>query len=395
MRKLSAHYLYLGNGNILEKGVVTCDDDGRIVDIQDTNGSLKESANVEFYSGILIPGMVNTHCHLELSDTKGVIPQHTTLPDFIRHVISIERAPLENRVQRAKVFDRVMFNEGVSVVGDISNGSDSFEVKKESQIKYHTFVEALGSSESVAKAAFQNVKEVLCKAHTMGLSASIVPHAPYSVSSSLMEMIDQHCKDSVISIHNQESSSENELFLTGTGAMAKHLSEVIGLDMRRFNVIHKSSIHSYLDKIATSHPLLLVHNTFMRQDDIELVRSVRGWDRTFLALCLKSNLYIENQLPDLSLFLSQNIPLTIGTDSLASNTSLSMIEEMKVLQDNCDELSLNDIIEMATLNGAKALQLDHQYGSIEVGKSPGIVLLKDVDLKKCKLTANSRSERII
>lgn len=81
MRKLSAHYLYLGNGNILEKGVVTCDDDGRIVDIQDTNGSLKESANVEFYSGILIPGMVNTHCHLELSDTKGVIPQHTTLPD--------------------------------------------------------------------------------------------------------------------------------------------------------------------------------------------------------------------------------------------------------------------------------------------------------------------------
>lgn len=72
-----------------------------------------------------------------------------------------------------------------------------------------------------------------------------------------------------------------------------------------------------------------------------------------------------------------------------------MIEEMKVLQDNCDELSLNDIVEMATLNGAKALQLDHQYGSIEVGKSPGIVLLKDVDLKKCKLTANSRSERII
>ncbi|QZT35796.1 amidohydrolase family protein [Halosquirtibacter xylanolyticus] len=395
MRRLSAHFIFLGDGRILEKGVITCDDQGTIINIEDNKGQLREAANIEFYNGILMPGMVNAHCHLELSDTKGAIPRNTTLPGFIRHIINLERDSLSTRDAKARVADRVMFDAGISVIGDISNGIESFEVKRNSKILYHTFVEALGMDEQRASASFESVKMVYNEAIKKGLNASIVPHAPYSVSRLLMSKIDLFDKNSIISIHNQESASENQLFLSGDGNMAVHLSDNIGLNMKEFTPLNQTSIHYHGSLISDTHPLLLIHNTDMNSADIDFIVDKHGMKNLALVLCPKSNLYIENNLPDINMFMEKNMLLALGTDSLASNDTLSLVEEMKIIQNNFPNITLNSLIEMATINGAMALQQDETYGSIEVGKRPGIVHLKSVDLKNIRLTENSSSVRII
>ncbi|MDC1106296.1 amidohydrolase family protein [Prolixibacteraceae bacterium] len=395
MRRLSGHFIFLGDGRILEKGIVTCDEDGTIVDIQDNNGDLKEAANVEFYSGVLMPGMVNAHCHLELSDTKGIIPRHTTLPGFIQQVIKLQRDTPEKRNEKVIAADRIMYNSGISVVGDVSNGVDCFEVKRGSKILYHTFVEALGMNEHRAEASFGYVVSVYNRAQEMGLNCSIVPHAPYSVSKALMSKINLFDEKSIISIHNQESASENQLFITGDGDLADHLSDNIGINMEQFTPLKQSSIHYHGMQISRNHPLLLIHNTYMNLEDVDFIVERHGMKDLTLVLCPKSNLYIENQLPNVPMFMNRNMSLALGTDSLASNDSLSLVEEMKIIQNNFPNIALNSLIEMATINGATALQQDKIYGSIEVGKRPGIVHLKSVDLRNLRLTKDSSSVRII
>jgi len=97
MRKLSAHYIFTGTGVVLVKGIIILSDDGTIIDIIDTKGELDEMANVEFYNGVLIPGFVNAHCHLELSHLQNVFPEKTGLPGFLKNVIE-HRNPEEDKV---------------------------------------------------------------------------------------------------------------------------------------------------------------------------------------------------------------------------------------------------------------------------------------------------------
>ncbi|QZE14173.1 amidohydrolase family protein [Halosquirtibacter laminarini] len=395
MRRISAHYIYLGDGSILKYGILTVSDDGTVLSIEDTKGVMKESAKVEFYPGILIPGMVNAHCHLELTHAKGCIPRNLELSGFLKNVISLPDVDSDKRSAMMGAADRMMYESGISVVGDISNGDSSFDTKQKSKIYYHTFVEALGLDSSKAEGSFSYVRTVYDEALNRGLSASIVPHAPYSVSRELMSMINQFDANSIVTIHNQESDSENDLFIRGEGKMATHLTHNIGFDMSEFPVLRHSSIHYHGSMIDKSHTLLLVHNTFMSREDLDFILNLREGAKTTFVLCPKSNIYIEGSLPNIEMFRDEVVSLAIGTDSLSSNDTLSMMEEIKVIQNNFPDISLNELVQMATSNGAKALLLEEQYGTIAVGKKPGIVLLKDVDLKNHRLRATSNSIRII
>jgi len=115
----------------------------------------------------------------------------------------------------------------------------------------------------------------------------------------------------------------------------------------------------------------------------------------FWCLCPNSNLYIEKKIPPLNLLLEEECEIVIGTDSLASNSNLSILEEIKTLQHNFPEIHLGELVKWATINGAKALGEESSFGKIEIGKKPGLLLLEDVDLQNMKLLPGSQVRRLI
>ena len=97
----------------------------------------------------------------------------------------------------------------------------------------------------------------------------------------------------------------------------------------------------------------------------------------FYCLCINANLYIENELPNINLFVENNCNIVLGTDSYASNFSLNIFDEIKTIQKYFPQIPLEKILQWATFNGAKALGVEDKFGSLHLGKKPGIVLVKN------------------
>lgn len=196
-------------------------------------------------------------------------------------------------------------------------------------------------------------------------------------------------------MHNQESSDEAEFFASGTGAIATHISENLGIDTSHWKPTGQSSLVSVLQYLPPKNPLLLVHNTYTTQADIDVLLQQRKLENTFFVLCPNSNLYIETQLPPIELFRKNNLNICLGTDSLASNHQLSVLAEMITLQENFPDVKLEELLNWACFNGAKALQVENRFGSFEVGKRPGVNLISGIDFKTMKLTKTSKVKRLI
>ena len=385
-----------GRGKYYSKGIITIDPDGTILAIQDTHGILKESEEVEFFSGILVPGFVNAHCHLELSHLQHTFTQVAGLVPFLKQVVDHRASDPGKVIKAAEIADLLMYKNGIVAVGDIANGPTAFEAKKHSKIVYHTFIEALGFSPERAVKAFEWAKNCVNIAEYSGLSASIVPHSPYSVSDSLFRAIAEEAlrTGSILSLHSQESNGEDDLYHSGTGEMLTHLQDNLGIDTSFFMPTGKSAIQSTLEYLPPGNNLLLVHNLNTKQADIDYIAGVRDLGNTWFVLCPGSNLYIQNRLPDISLLRKNGLQICLGTDSLASNHQLSILEEMKIVQNAFPEITIHELTQWTSMNGANALKMGEWAGSIEVGKRPGINLLSGVDLVSNKLLPGSKVKRL-
>ncbi len=397
MRKIAATYIFPLNQQPVKNGILTCTNDGTIVEISGNNDKLAEQPGLEYYSGILAPGFVNTHCHLELSDLKGKIEENTGIAGFLGKINELRNRETENREKSIHVADRKMWAAGIAAAGDISNSTVTIETKKNSGIYYHTFVEAFGFHPSRAERAFEKAEFVQSQFTESGLESGIVPHSPYSVSSTLFEKIVHIAvnEKSIISIHNQESESENEFFVSGTGAIAFHLQNNLGLDISQWKPTGKSSLQSMLEFLPAKNQLLFVHNTYTTKEDLDELKKSRSAENTFFVLCPNSNLYIENRLPPVSMLQNEKANICIGTDSLASNHELSILSELITLQINFPDLGLEELLTWACLNGAKALKNEDNFGSFKTGTKPGINLITGIDYKNMCLTGKSRVKRLV
>lgn len=396
MRKLSAPYIFPGEGPPLKYGILICEDNGTIIEIIDTGGKLRELPSLEYYNGIIVPGFINAHCHLELSNLKGKIREKKGLADFLGEINRLRYESGNKTEKEIEKADRELFVEGIVATGDVSNTLSSLEIKKRSDLYYHTFVEAFGFHPSRAKKAFSSAGHIQSLFHANGLSASVVPHSPYSVSTSLFKKIKRkaHTEKSLLSIHNQESMCEEEFYKTGTGPLARHIKYNLGIDISHWNPPGKSSISSVLPFLPRKNQLLLIHNTYTSAKDISEIVKVRDKGNTFFVLCPNANLYIENQLPPVQLFRKENLSICIGTDSLASNKQLSILSEMITLQQNFD-IPLETLVFWACINGSRALQTDNLFGSFEKGKKPGINLITGTDLHNLRLKSDSKVKRLL
>lgn len=340
-------------------------------------------ADVEILEGILIPGLINCHCHLELSHLKNVIPPHTGLIEFLCSVVTKRGFAPEIIQQEIERAEQEMYNNGIVAVGDIGNTADTALVKSKSNIRWHNFVEVLSFTDEKAEENFNHYKFVAEELHN-ALSTShfvhrtsLVPHAPYSISPKTFELINAATKNQIISIHNQEHPAEDELYKTGGGAYLK-LFKIFGMDVSPFPVTGKSSIRSVLPYFNNGQTIFLIHNTFMPEEDIIWANEYAAANglKLVYCLCINANLYIENKTPKVDLFLKHNCHVVLGTDSYSSNWQLSIAKEMQALLQH-SSLSQEQVFQMATMNGAKALQWDDSLGSFEKNKKPGVVLLKE------------------
>jgi len=250
---------------------------------------------------------------------------------------------------------------GIVAVGDISNNTETIGVKSKSKIRYHTFVELFGLDSDRSKEILAAAQLAKNEYYNAGLSASLAPHAVYSLSEALWEALYQSYKSSpphIVSMHHQESENEN---------IQPHV----------------------LRCLAEASQCLLVHNTFSTEDDLAKYNTITR--QFYFVLCPSSNLFIQNRLPNLLFYPQQKLcqNICLGTDSLASNTRLSVLEEMKIVHRHAPDIPLAMLVQWATLNGARALGFDNFCGSFEKGKTPGVNLITGIDFEKMKLTDKS------
>jgi aminodeoxyfutalosine deaminase len=382
MRKISADWILPISSPPIPEGVIIVDSSGKIMDM--TSRSAHDPATLEVYRGAIVPGFINAHCHLELSHMLGKVDTGTGLIPFITGVVTRRNAPAEEIEDAIRAADQYMYESGIVAVGDISNTTDTFATKTQSQIRYYTFVELFDFlQDNGAEKAVNDWLPVYEKAPaTKGHARSLVPHAPYSVSPTLFSKINalNTAAGLTISIHNQETPPENELFLHKSGDFIEFYGK-FGISLDAFMANGKPSIHYALEHLDTEQRTLFVHNTLSTRDDVRTAQ--KRIAQTFWTTCPNANLYIENRLPNYQVLLDTDATVCIGTDSLTSNWQLSIWEEMKAIARYQSYVPLQTMLRWATFNGAQALGFDQELGSIETGKTPGLVLLEaQMDIEK-------------
>ncbi len=391
-RKITSDRIFTGDGRAIADGIIEITDEGIIKGLFYPNTFSSEE--LEYYPGAIIPGMINAHCHLELSHLAGRVNTGTGLLPFLKSVVTfrdIDPSIIAGEITKQ---DQYMFDQGIVAVGDISNTTDTLSTKQASPIFYHTFVEMFDFM--MPDLADQYYKQYLKVYEAFAipgtLSVSATPHAPYTVSAELFDKINAlNHAPTRISIHNQETMDESRLFMDGSGGFPAFF-EGFGIDFSAFKPTGLTSIHYSINKMDPKHMTLMVHNTLTDANEIELAQ--RWNNRIVWVTCPNANLYIENRLPDYSIFKRTKAKVAIGTDSITSNWQLSILEEMKTIAKYASHIPVAELVKWATLNGAESLGLQNRLGSFDVDKQPGLVWINTDPMDPENIRHADKAQRI-
>jgi cytosine/adenosine deaminase-related metal-dependent hydrolase len=388
-RKFKADYLFDGLKMHDEGAVLVCLEDGRVEAILTKD---QAGTDLEEFPGMIVPGFINCHCHLELSHLKGLIPEKQGLVNFLLSVVNRRNTPQGLIQESIRREEEAMQNAGIVAVGDICNTPDTLIQKTFNHLSYYNFIELLGWSPEQAGTRYQAGKKLASRFLEGGLDnthLSLIPHAPYSVSDPLWKLMETDFRGKTISIHNQESEAENDFFSSGGGDLVRMYDEM-KIDTSHFNAPGTRSLAYYLQKISAAAQIMLVHNLYTNETDLN--EAMKFHENLFFCFCPNANRYIENRLPDIPLFRKYNAMLVLGTDSLASNHQLSILEEMKTIKNAFPFIPTEEMLVWATSNGAKVLSFDDNLGDFDKGKKPGIVLIEN--LHNGEIHAETTSRRI-
>ena len=386
--KFQATQIFTGTELLEDQLVLITQKDGTIEALVGIEDAGEEVQNFE---GVLTPGLINAHCHLELSHMKGMIPAHTGLQEFVKQIValrSVDSIIVEEAIEAA---EEEMYQNGIVAVGDICNTLDTLAQKEKHKIAYYSFVELYDLDPTRSYDKMQVGLKIQETFQDNCIRASLVPHAPYSVSFNFWKLLSNHFGAHTITMHNQETSDENEFFEKKSGSfLGMYERTKVSLDF--FEATGLSSLQSVLPYFKKAARSILVHNSFSSAADIKAVQ--KQMPNTFWCLCHNANQYIEQTMPPIELLRTNGANIVIGTDSYASNWSLNILDEIKTIQKHHPSIPLAEMLGWATLNGAKALQMDKSLGSFEKGKKPGVVLIKGIDAAGL-VTPSSSPQRLI
>ena len=284
--------------------------------------------------------------------------------DFISVIQTRNNFDINDILTSIENAEQQMKKNGIVAVGDICNTSDTIHQKQKGNLQYYNFVEVFGVQDIDMNQIIIAAKDLRNQFRISGLKSTITPHATYSVPKKLMEEIAKVFdeQDELLTIHIQETIEENNLFENKYGELFCWLKKINASSTIWQG--RKKAV-DVLNALANKK-VLLVHNTFATKEDIV---------SQYYCTCPKANLYIEKALPDYSIFDVDK--LCVGTDSLASNSSLSILEELKIIKESSN-FDLNTLLKIASKNGAEALGFAN-LGTFEKGKTPGVNLISSLD----------------
>ena len=301
-RRIAASYVYTleSEAPILNGYIEFDENDGTILEV----GECKDPSAEEFYEGALVPGFVNAHCHVELSHLHKKFRKGTGMAGFIDQINELrDWAGREKKAELVKVWMDKMWEDGVSAMADISNDDSSFEVKASHKMYTRTFLEVFGSEPHMCDGVMADVTELHKVASENGLDAAPTPHSCYTMSPQLLSAsAAAGLEDGYLSYHSQESQEEEDLLMSGSGAMYENR---VRNNMSTPPVTGESSLKYFIDRLADAAPapygqhILLVHNVCLKQDDIDAARKVMK--NVYWAVCPLSNIFIHNALPPIPL----------------------------------------------------------------------------------------------
>ena len=391
-RRVAAQYVYtLECEEPIMNGFVEFDEDGTIV----RTGQCGDGEQV--MEGALVPGFVNAHCHLELSHLHKKFRKGTGMAGFIDQINALrDWASDDVKTELVREWMDKLWKDGVSAVADISNDASSFPVKQSSPIYTRTFLEVFGTEPEDCEGVMESVRKLQNISEEYGIDAAPTPHSCYTMSPQLLSASSEAGLESgFLSYHSQESQEEEDLLISGTGAMAENRRRA---GMSTPPVTGESSLKYFIDRLADVKPaphkehVLLVHNVTLNQDDIDVAK--KALENVYWAICPLSNIFIHNALPPVQLMRENGLKVCLGTDSLSSNDDLDMMAELICLHENFPDVPMAELFRWASLNGAEFLGKENVLGSFAEGRRPGIVLVSGLD-DEGNITGTSRSERII
>ena len=214
MRFLSANWIFPLHVPPIKEGVIQVSETGEIIDVFQTRDNVNDEI-LEIYNGILCPGFVNAHCHMELSHLSGFAEKEKGLINFIEVIQRRNTFTKDQIYESIELAEQDMINNGIVAVGDICNTKDTILQKKNKKIKYYNFIEVFQLDEIKINETISQARLIRNNFRKLNLLATIVPHAYYSVSPNLMRNIvdDFNEKDRLLCIHNQETQSENNFLI--------------------------------------------------------------------------------------------------------------------------------------------------------------------------------------
>ena len=379
MKRFTAEYVYTLTGEPLRHAFVEVEEDGTVI----RTGLCPEDEKVG--PGILCPGFVNAHCHVELSYMKGMFRKGTGMAGFIDQINALrDTSSMEDKLTALKEAMDGMWNQGVQAMADISNCADSFAVKAAHPMYTRTFLEVFGAVPEECEDVMKGVRELQEKAHAFGLDAAPTPHSCYTMSPELVSASSAAgLEDGFLSFHSEESDEEEQMMMSGSGPMWDNR---VANGIPTPPVTGTSSLEYFLMRLRAAglrEPVqghvLLVHECCLTPEGAAAARKALA--QPYLAVCPLSNRFIHNMLPPIPVMRASGIPICVGTDSLSSNDELNMAAELACLQEAFD-VPVQELLTWACLNGARFLGKEDVMGTLEAGKKPGVVRILNHSSKR-------------
>jgi cytosine/adenosine deaminase-related metal-dependent hydrolase len=308
--------------------------------------------------GTIMPGFVNAHTHLELCALKGRALFDKGFRLWVEQLINLRDAEeMENLLAGAKQGVKELIESGTGVVGEISTLGITKDILTTSSLAGIWFKEYLGNN-SIAK--------IRCNEKKGRIVTSLAAHAPHTSAPELLVNLKNVAKKNnlPLSIHVAESEDEIRFLSTGKGEWADFLSER-GIDFSGWGLPVESPV-KHLNRLGLlDKKTIAVHLIHADKDDFEILLR----NNVFVCLCFRSNHYLHQRLPDLTGMLDVGLKPCLGTDSLACVDSLSMFDETAFISNAFPLIPPSEILAMATINGADALNVEDSFGTLDPGKS--------------------------
>lgn len=331
-----------------------------------------ETVAMDLSDCALLPGLVNAHTHLELSPFKNQVPYRGQFTDWVR---CLRQVRAESSVMLADALAGATgecLAGGTTTVGDISFGHQAWHSLKKRPIRKICFGETFGLTMHIEEALEQCGQWISENQTDPLLRLGLSPHAPYSVGQKLYEAVGRLARQHQLTLttHLAEQADEFEFLRNGSGPWKDYLKEIHKWD-NTFKPPEKTPVNYFLDMNLSDQAVLLAHVNYISDEELDKLAETRH----SVAFCPRAHRFFGHQDHPFKKMLKRGINVCLGTDSLASNHSLSMLDEMRFLHENHRDLDPAVIFRMATLNGACALQWQDKIGSITTDKEADLIAI--------------------